>query len=62
MAKKKNTIPSGFEGILDNIFTNPEEGEGVTNIDDMNTFEDPIDGEKILDEPPVKDMILRNLR
>ena len=37
MAKKKNTIPSGFEGILDNIFTNPEEGEGVTNIDDMNT-------------------------
>jgi hypothetical protein len=38
MAKKKNTIPSGFEGILDNIFTNPEEGEGVTNIDDMNTF------------------------
>ena len=33
MAKKKNTIPSGFEGILDNIFTNPEEGEGVTNID-----------------------------
>ena len=55
MAKKKNTIPSGFEGILDNIFTNPEEGEGVTNIDDMNTFDDPIDGEKILNEPPVKD-------
>ncbi len=33
MAKKKSTIPSGFEDILGNIYSNAEEGESVTDID-----------------------------
>ena len=52
MAKKKNTIPSGFEDILGNIYSNAEEGGGITNIDDINTFEDPIDDD-IKNVPPV---------
>lgn len=52
MAKKKNTIPSGFEDLLSNIYTNPEEGEGVTNIDDL---ESPIDDDIYDDEPPVNE-------
>jgi len=42
MAKKKNTIPSGFNDLLGNIYSNAEEGGGVTNIDDLEQFSDPI--------------------
>lgn len=35
MARKKNTIPSGFENILGNIYSNAEQGEGVSNVDDI---------------------------
>ena len=54
MAKKKNTIPSGFEDILGNIYSNAEQGEGITN---MNTLlegdtELPLE-EEIKNEPPV---------
>ena len=38
MGKKKNTIPSGFEDILGNIYSNAEEGEGIT---DMETLMEP---------------------
>ena len=55
MAKKKNTIPTEFDNLLGNIYTNAEEGEGVTNLDDINPFADDVDDDKILDEPPVKD-------
>lgn len=55
MAKKKNTIPSGFDDILGNIYSNSEEGGGATNVDNLLTGEDKIpfedDDEK---EPPVK--------
>lgn len=40
--KKKNTIPSGFNDLLGNIYSNAEEGGGVTNIDDLEQFSDPI--------------------
>ena len=55
MARKtKSTIPSGFEDILGNIYSNAEEGESVTNIDDMTTQTEPLvepeDKEK---DPPV---------
>ena len=51
MAKKKNTIPSGFEDILGNIYSNAEEGGGITNIDEMeqNQLEDDFQKQ----EPPV---------
>ena len=58
MAKKKNTIPSGFDDILGNIYSNAEQGDGITNVDTMlegNTeipFEDEEDDKK---EPPVKE-------
>ena len=55
MAKKKNTIPTEFDNLLGNIYTNAEEGGGVTNLDDINPFTDDVDDDKILDEPPVKD-------
>ena len=55
MAKKKNTIPTEFDNLLGNIYTNAEEGGGVTNLDDINPFADDVDDDKILDEPPVKD-------
>ena len=56
MAKKKNTIPSEFENLLGNIgYSNPEEGEGVTNIDELNTYTDPFEEDKNNPEPPVKD-------
>ena len=35
MAKKKNTIPSGFEDILGNIYSNAEQGEGTTDMDTL---------------------------
>ncbi len=52
MAKKKNTIPSGFESILEQ-FGNPDSTEGVTNIDEIDTFTDPIEDEENNNEPPV---------
>ena len=53
MAKKKTEIPSGFNDILDNVYGNGEEGEGVTNIDDI--VEDNQLEEFKKEEPPVKD-------
>lgn len=53
MAKKKNTIPSGFEDVLGNIYSNAEEGTGVTNVDDALTLDEPFD-EDDTKEPPVK--------
>lgn len=56
MAKKKNTIPSGFEDILGNIYSNAEEGGGVTNIDDLMEPNIPLVEEEIKnEEPPVKE-------
>jgi hypothetical protein len=40
-------VVAGYYLLAQKILTNA--------VDDMNTFEDPIDGEKILNEPPVKD-------
>ena len=54
MAKKKNTIPSGFEDILGNIYSNAEEGEGVTNIDELMEPSTPlVEDDKHDVEPPV---------
>lgn len=56
MAKKKNTIPDGFEDVLGNIYSNAERGEGVTNMNTLlegNTeipFEEEEEEKK---EPPV---------
>ena len=54
MAKKKNTIPSGFEDILGNIYSNAEQGEGTT---DMDTLMEPnvplVEDDKDDDVPPV---------
>lgn len=56
MGKKKNTIPSGFENILGSVYSNAEQGEGVTNIDDLENLEDPIVEDEIdKNVPPVKD-------
>lgn len=57
MAKKKqNTIPSGFEDILGNIYSNAEGTEGVTDIDAMDQFDTPlVEEDKNIEEPPVKD-------
>ena len=55
MAKKKNTIPSGFDDILGNIYSNAEQGEGITDVDNILTQEDQIpfedEEEKV---PPVE--------
>ena len=53
MAKKKDTIPSGFDDILNNVYSNGEEGEGITNIDDI--VEDNQLEEFKKEEPPVKE-------
>ena len=56
MAKKKNTIPSGFDDILGNIYSNAEEGGGVTDIDELLEPNVPlVEEEKTDDVPPVKD-------
>ena len=57
MAKKKqNTIPSGFDDILGNIYSNAESGEGVTNIDDLMEPTTPlVEDDDTKNEPPVKD-------
>ena len=52
MAKKKSTIPSGFEDVLGNIYSNAEQGEGITNIDDILPQDTPLDDED-KKEPPV---------
>ena len=49
--KKKNTIPSGFDDILGNIYSNAEEGGGVTIIDDQPNV--PLVEEEEIIEPPV---------
>jgi hypothetical protein len=56
MAKKKNTIPSGFDDILGNIYSNAEQGEGVTNMNTMleGDTEIPFEDEKDEKDPPVK--------
>ena len=53
MAKKKNTIPSGFNDILGNIYSNAESMEEVTNIDDIPVEDTPLedDNDKV---PPVE--------
>ena len=53
MAKKKNTIPSGFDDILGNIYSNAEQGEGITNIDDIPIDDTPLEDEEDKKEPPV---------
>lgn len=54
MAKKKNTIPSGFEDILGNIYSNAEQGEGITDMDEAMPFDTPLVEEDKTEEPPVK--------
>ena len=54
MAKKKNNIPSGFEDILGNIYSNAEEGGGVTDIDALMEPNTPLVEEDKTEEPPVK--------
>ena len=55
--KKKNTIPSEFNAILDNMYTNPEGQEGITDIDEVieeqqfKSIEEEI--KKNNEEPPV---------
>ena len=45
MAKKQKNNPTGFEDILDNIYSNVEGQEGVTDMDNM-MVENPIEDEK----------------
>ena len=52
--KKKNTIPSEFNDILGSIYSNAEEGGGVTIIEDQPNVP-LVDEEEIEKEPPVKD-------
>lgn len=54
MAKKKNTIPSGFDDILGNIYSNAEEGEGITDMNALMEPNTPLvdDDEEVV--PPVK--------
>lgn len=53
--KKKNTIPSDFENLLGDIgYTNPEEGGGITIIED-EPFVPLVDDDDDKKEPPVKD-------
>jgi hypothetical protein len=52
MAKKKNTIPSGFDDILGNIYSNAESTGEVSNIDDIMPVDTPLDDLND-EEPPV---------
>ena len=54
MAKKKDTIPSGFEDILGNIYSNAEQGEGTTDMDTLMEPNVPLVEENNNPEPPVK--------
>ena len=53
MGKKKNTIPSGFEDLLGNIYSNAEIGEGITNVDEEFAPSTPLVEEDKTEEPPV---------
>lgn len=57
MAKKKNTIPSGFEDVLGNIYSNmgtQDNEDGLTIIDDSMDIQDiPFEEEEEKKEPPV---------
>lgn len=53
MAKKKETIPSGFEDILGNIYSNAEIGEGITDMDEELPINTPLVEENNTEEPPV---------
>ena len=54
MAKKKNNIPTEFDDLLGNIgYNNPEEGGGITDIDEMIQENQPDVEEIIKNEPPV---------
>jgi len=53
MAKKKNTIPSGFEDVLGNIYGNAEQGESITNVDDLLPPDTPLEDNDDEKEPPV---------
>ena len=53
MARKKNTIPSGFEDILGNIYSNAEQGEGITNMDGIESSVQLVEDDTT-EEPPVK--------
>lgn len=54
MRKKKNNIPSGFEDILGNIYSNAEVGEGVTDMDEELTPNTPLVEDDVTEEPPVE--------
>jgi hypothetical protein len=53
MAKKKNTIPSGFDDILGGIYSNAEIGEGITDIDEVLAPNTPLVEDDDKNEPPV---------
>jgi len=53
MARKKNTIPSGFDDILGNIYSNAEIGEGITDVDEVLTPNTPLVEDDDIEEPPV---------
>lgn len=52
--KEKNTIPSGFDDILGNIYSNAEIGEGVTDMNALMEPNTPLE-EDTIEVPPVKD-------
>ena len=54
--KKKQNIPSAFDDVLTGLgYDNPEGGEGVTNMDQQDTF---VDVEPITEEPgPVEEPV-----
>ena len=57
--KRKQSIPSGFEDILGGIYSNAEQGEGITDIDSLTENDPtppipPVDNDKNTKEPPVK--------
>jgi len=55
MAKKKNTIPSGFEDVLGSIYSNVEEHGGVTDMNTLDSsIEIPLEEDKKDENPPVK--------
>ena len=57
--KRKQSIPSGFEDILGGIYSNAEQGGGVTDIDSLTETDPtpptpPVDNDKNTKEPPVE--------
>ncbi len=54
MAKKKNNIPSEFDNLLGSLgYNNPEEGGGVTDIDEILQDDQPNVEDLIKNQPPV---------